>query len=202
MTRFFQTCLILLMAVTGSMAMTDRSTGVAFAPKKNGLSIFGVGVRKKGPIKVYSVGMYGTDSVKHTLAKVSRESVQAFTILRTESKAHATTFLLEMSFKVGAEKMANAIAESVAPRYSGKSQDVDLLKDLIFQGVSNKGAATKGTQFQFDCTPEGVSVSVDGKHQGKVPGAGLAHAFCDVYLDDHCVSPALRQSCLENCFAP
>jgi len=33
-------------------AMTDKATGIDFAPKLNGLDLFGVGVRKKGPIKV------------------------------------------------------------------------------------------------------------------------------------------------------
>lgn len=34
--------------------MTDSATGIDFSPKLNGLDLFGVGVRKKGPIKVRS----------------------------------------------------------------------------------------------------------------------------------------------------
>lgn len=90
----------------------------------------------------------------------------------------------------------------VAPRHSSSSE-VDSLKGLIFAGVSEKGAAVKGTVLQFDCSPEtGVDVSVDGKDQGNVASPGLAKAFCDVYLDDKCVSPALRESILDNCCAP
>lgn len=33
-------------------ALTDKATGIDFAPQLNGLDLFGVGVRKKGPIKV------------------------------------------------------------------------------------------------------------------------------------------------------
>lgn len=107
-----------------------------------------------------------------------------------------------MNFKVGAEKMASAIAESVAPRHSVASE-VDDLKGLIFAGVSEKGAAIKGTVLQFDCCPEnGVGVSVDGKDQGNVTSSGLAKAFCRVYLDDNCVSKPLRDSILEHCCAP
>ena len=98
--------------------------------------------------------------------------------------------------------MASAIADSVAPRHSGSKQDVDELKDLIFNGVEAKGAAVKGTTFQFDCSKSGVAVAVDGKSQGSVSSSGLSSAFCDVYLDDKCVSPALRASCVENCCAP
>ena len=40
-------------------------------------------------------------------------------------------------------------------------------------------------------------MTVNGKEQGLVPSSGLAKAFCDVYLDDKAVSPALKTSCLE-----
>lgn len=197
----------LALLVTGTWSMTDKATGISFAPKNaNGLELFGVGVRKKGPISVYSVGMYCTTAVKERLATISRSAdkgKQALAALRDGVKGAGpdASFLLQMSFKVGAEKISAAIADSVASRYSG-SGEVDSLKTLIFDGVSAKGAATKGTTFLFDCSEDGIEVAVDGNVQGKVSSAGLSKAFCDVYLDDKCVSPALRASCLENCCAP
>ena len=186
--------------------MTDSATGISFVDKFRELDIFGVGVRKKGPIKVYSVGMYCTEAVRESLSSISRaadaKGKEAMALLRKGAKENPTSFLLQMNFKVGAEKMASAIAESVSPRHSVESE-VETLKGLIFKGVSEKGAAVKGTKIQFDCDPEtGVDVSVDGKEQGNVESPGLAKAFCDVYLDDKCVSPALRESCLANCCAP
>ena len=185
--------------------MTDKATGITFAPKRGELTLFGVGVRKKGPISVYSVGMYCTDIVKEKLASISRSAEKgkaAIAALRDGAKEEpCAAFLLQMSFKVGAEKISAAIADSVASRYSTASE-VDSLKTLIFDGVSAKGAATKGTTFLFDCSAEGIEVAVDGKVQGKVESTGLAKAFCDVYLDDKCVSPPLMNSCLENCCAP
>lgn len=201
---FLNLLVLLPVVLATSSAMKDPATGISFPAKKNGLEIFGVGVRRKGPIKVYSVAAYGTEAAKETLTGISRSQneKQALAALQSGAKDKAT-FLLEMSFKIGAEKMANAIAESVAPRHKGSSKDVDELKDIIFKGVEAKGAATKGTTFQFDCNAKsGVSVSVDGKEQGSVSSPGLASAFCDVYLDDKCVSPPLRNSCLENCCAP
>lgn len=107
-----------------------------------------------------------------------------------------------MNFKVSAEKMANAIADSVAPRHDDR-RDIEDLKSLILNGVSNKGASTKGTTIRFDCVGfEGVHVSVDGSEQGSAGSVGLSHAFCDVYLDDKAVSPALKESCIENCCSP
>lgn len=185
-----------------SVAMTDKATGISFSPTtKNGLEIFGVGVRKKGPIKVYSVAMYCTSALKEKLASFSKTDKKAVALLREEAPESAT-FELEMAFKVGAEKMASAIAESVAPRHKN-SGEVEQLKDLIFKGVSAKGAAVKGTKFQFDCTSSSVGVAVDGITQGSVSSSsGLSKAFCDVYLDDKCVSLALRNSVLETCCAP
>lgn len=187
------------------MAMSDTATGIPFAGMVKELSLFGVGVRKKGPIKVYSVGMYCTEAVRESLSTISKtadKGKKAFATLLSGAEENETSFVLKMNFKVGAEKMASAIAESVAPRHSVASE-VDELKSLIFSGVSEKGAAVKGTVLQFDCSPEsGVDVSVDGKEQGNIASPGLAKAFCGVYLDDKCVSAALRENILENCCAP
>jgi hypothetical protein len=192
----------LLFGTTAVVAMSDEATGISFADKMNGLSLFGVGVRKKGPIKVYSVGMYGSNSVEKALSTLSKstEKKKALAELGKGARESPTSFVLKMNFKVGAEKMATAIADSVTPRHSSAS-DVGELKDLIFSGVADKGACIKGTVLQFDCR-DGVEVTVDGKSQGSVKSSGLAKAFCDVYLDDKCVSPPLRESILDNCCAP
>jgi len=176
--------------------MTDPATGIEFSPRIDDREIAGVGVRKKGPIKVYAVGMYVPETVKEAVSDLPKSSKDALTTLRDNTKASNATFLLKMNFKVGAEKMASAIAESVAPRHSGSKNEISDFKNMIASGIS--GAAKKGTTFQFDCSEEGLKVTVDGKDQGVVPSAGLAQAFCDVYLDDKAVSPALRKSCLEN----
>jgi hypothetical protein len=142
---------------------------------------------------------------KEKIASISRSAADgknALKALRDGAQESPTTCRLEMSFKVGAEKMASAIADAVAPRHMGSSAEVESLKGLILSGISAQGAAVKGTTFDFDCTEEGVNVSVDGKSQGGVPSPGLAKAFCDVYMDDNCASPALRESCIENCCAP
>lgn len=197
----------LLLAQFALASMTDKATGISFPGTfgGEGKTLFGVGVRRKGPIKVYSVGMYCSGAVKESLSQLSRTAEKgkaALEALCAGAKTHPTTFLLQMNFKVGAEKISSAIAESVAPRHSGSPRDVEKLKDKIFDGVSSKGAAVKGTKLQFDCDEEGVGVTVDGTCYGAVESPGLSSAFCDVYLDDKCVSPMLRESCLENCCAP
>ncbi len=150
--------------------------------------------------------MYASSAAKEALSNLSKtaDKVKALASLQSGAKENPpVSFLLKMNFKVGAEKMAGAIADSVSPRHSNAA-DVEALKSLIFEGVNNKegGAATKGTTFQFDCESSGVGVSVDGNKQGDVASPGLSKSFCDVYLDDKCVSSALRESCLDNCCQP
>ena len=198
------TCLLLPNTVLSSMA--DSSTGLSFVPKLNNLDITGVGVRKKGPIKIYSVGMYTTPSLKESLTTIpSTEKKKALDAIRSGAgSSRPVSFLLKMNFKVGAEKMASAIAESVEPRYSSSDKsNVSKLKDLIFQGLVSKGSlASKGTTFEFDCGQNGVTVSVDGKSQGSVQCPELSKAFCGIYLDDKTVSPKLLDNCIENWCSP
>jgi len=153
--------------------------------------------------QVYSVGMYADKSCKDSIASLPKSNKSgALSTLRNslQSSSKEINFVLKMNFKVGAEKMAEAIAESVLPRTSNKSA-VDTLKQLILDGVSVKGAATPGTILQFDCLPNnsggGVKVSVDNKEIGLAPG--LCTAFCDVFLDDNGVSPGFRDSIVDNC---
>jgi len=197
--NFQQIFLLCSMLVVSTTAMKDGATGIAFDSSKNGLNIFGVGVRRKGPIKVYSVGMYGSENVQEELATISKADKKAVDALRKGASENPSAFVLKMNFKVGAEKMASAIADSVSPRHSSSSE-VSELKDLIFEGVSDKGAAVKGTVIEFDCS-DGVEVTVDGTSKGKVESTGLAKALCDVYLDDKSVSPKLKESIIENCCA-
>mmetsp|Transcript_8920 Transcript_8920/g.14430 ORF Transcript_8920/g.14430 Transcript_8920/m.14430 type:complete len:146 (+) Transcript_8920:31-468(+) len=143
--------------------------------------------------------MYSSPTVKSSLASIPKST--ALSTLRTslQSTDVQTTFLLKMNFKVGAEKMASAIAEGVLPRAAAADKgEVETLKKLILDGCASKGAATPGTVLQFDCsTEEGVKVTVDGKEIGVAEG--LCGAFCDVFLDEKGVSPAFRNSCVENC---
>lgn len=192
-----------------SASLTDKATGITFLPrlKSSGgeeLEVTAVGVRKKGPIKVYSVAMYTSAVLKESLSTLSKTANKAKALATLRSGAgtdRPVSFLLEMSFKAGAEKMASAIADSVAPRHSGNASDVDQLKQLILDGVNvntKTGTAVKGTKFQFDCSNKGVGVAINGKGQGNVPSPSLSSAFCDVYLDGKAVSPALCQNCLDN----
>eukprot|EP00581_Thalassiosira_minuscula_P008936 CAMPEP_0183707122 /NCGR_PEP_ID=MMETSP0737-20130205/3770_1 /TAXON_ID=385413 /ORGANISM="Thalassiosira miniscula, Strain CCMP1093" /LENGTH=1065 /DNA_ID=CAMNT_0025934703 /DNA_START=20 /DNA_END=3217 /DNA_ORIENTATION=+ len=185
--------------------LKDKATSVTFDPKlDNGLYLIGVGVRKKAIINVYSVALYSSSSTLEALSQFPRgkQKKEARDALRNAARTFGpssttTSLVLEMVFKADAQTIAGAIAEGVKPRYSGSPSDVKLLENLIMEGVKNKGGqATKGTILRFDCTAEGVTVSVDGNEQGTASLNGLGSAFVDVFTDDKAVSPPLVESCL------
>ena len=83
-----QRCVLLLASLVACSAVKELSTGFDF-PRKHKLgALRSLGVRKKGPIKVYAVGRYDKG------------------------------FLLKMKMGVGAEKMSNALVDAVKPRCS------------------------------------------------------------------------------------
>ena len=174
----------------------EYATGISFAPKlDDGLYLVGAGVRKKSVVKIYAVAMYSEAIV---LASASSSPSSLHDAARTfDSSTSMTSFVLEMVYSAGAEKVAGAIGESVKPRYSGNPADIRKLEALIVEGVNGIGGqATKGTSFRFDCSREGVGVSVNGMEQGVAAFNGLGSAFVDVYMDVNSVSPTLKDSCM------
>eukprot|EP00986_Skeletonema_menzelii_P013589 scaffold8058_cov137-Skeletonema_menzelii.AAC.2 len=175
----------------------EYATSVVFDPKlAEGLYLVGAGVRKKSVVKVYAVALYGSASVLNAASSPAalRTAARSF-----GQSSPSTSFVLEMTYSASAEKIGGAIADSVKPRYSGSASDISELESLIIEGVNNKGGqASKGTMFRFDCSEEGVTVSVDGSVQGVAKFAGMGAAFVDVFLDDDAVSPTLVSSCMDN----
>ena len=180
--------------------LQEYSTSVSFVPKLDDfLYLVGAGVRKKSIIKVYAVAMYSSPSVLDVASTASL----ARTARTFDSLTPTTSFLLEMVYSVGAEKIAGAIAESVKPRYDGQPSDIEALESLIVEGVNKIGGqAVKGTKFRFDCSQEGVSVTVDELEQGRASFEGLGSAFVDVFIDVNAVSPTLVDSCVETWSKP
>jgi len=159
------------------------------------MKLIGSGIREKLGINVYAVGMYGFSSL---LDAVSPSDLR-YKARQFETGTDMTSFVLEMILQAEGKVIAEAIADSVGVRYDGSLLDIEQLENLIDDGISGKGGqAKKGTTLRFDCTKEGVSLSVDGVERGTVKARGLGKAFVDVYLDNNAVSPSLIDSCIEN----
>ena len=173
----------------------EYATGITFAPKLDeGMYLVGAGVRKKSIIKVYAVAIYSSPAVLNAVSPSTLGNAA-----RTFNPSSPTTsFVLEMVYSIGAEKIASALAEGVKPRYRGSMEDISALESLIIEGVNKIGGqATQGTVFRFDCSEDGVGVSVNGIQQGIAKFDGLGSAFVDVFMDDNAVSPTLVDSCLD-----
>jgi hypothetical protein len=96
-----------LLAVT-VLAVKEPRTGIDFPKKYKGYALEKLGVRTKGPIKVYAVGQYHD------------------------------TFLLKMNMGVGTEKMSGALSDALKPRCKNKDAIADfevLLKSGCPNGV-------------------------------------------------------------------
>ena len=197
----------LINAIESSMqALTDKATGVTFEPKLDEEQyLVGVGVRKKSIINVYAVAMYSFPAVLEALAAFPKghQQNEVQVALRDAARTfdvstQTTTFVLSMVYKADAKTIAAAIADGVKPRYHGNIDNVEYLEKLISEGVNSKGGyATKGTILRFDCSAQGIGVSIDGNKQGDVLCGSIGSALVDVFTDDEAVSPRLIDSCTE-----
>ena len=95
-------------------------------------------------------------------------------------------------------QIAGAFADSLGSRHGGPDSDIEGLRKLIGEGVNMFGGhATKGTTFRFDCSKEGVAVTVNGLTQGTASAKGLGSALVDVFLDAGTVCPTLVEDCIK-----
>ena len=99
--------LLSLCAALAAGATIEPKTGLSFPEKKSGGSLLSLGVRYKGPIKVYAVGEYDTGA-----------------------------FLLKMSYGVGAAKMSSALADALKPRCSDAKLIKDF-EECLLKGLPN-----------------------------------------------------------------
>ena len=140
-------------------AIKEPGSGIDF-PKKSKLgTLQSFGLRKKGPIKVYAVGMY-QDSFK--------------------SKG----FMLKMAMGVGAPKMTTALVDALKPRCSD-AKALDQFSDVMLAGLPD--GCSKGMSLAFGTGGGKLSLSVNGKAVGAVASKPLAKAFANIYCDKNAV---------------
>ena len=69
--------LALALLAAPALARVEPATKINFPESRNGQSLVGLGVRKKGPIKVYGVGMYVDKlSTKFALSKYKKTGAE------------------------------------------------------------------------------------------------------------------------------
>jgi uncharacterized protein len=136
----------------------EPRTGIAFEDNIKRTPLVKLGLRSKGPIKVYAVGQYG----KHI-------------------------FMLKMSYNVNAEKLSDALMEAIKPRCKtlGCSDQVDAFKEFVTGALPN--GAKAGTTLVFNTGGGKVTLSVNDKPPVKIVGKTLAQAFAGIYTDANAV---------------
>ena len=138
-------------------AATEPRTGIKFSDKLHKKPLSKLGVRTKGPFKVYAVGQYGND-----------------------------LFLLKMSMGVGAQKMSSALIDALKPRCKGcGSNDIAEFEALLLSGLPN--GASKGTQLLFGTARGKLTVTINDKQIGTISSKQLAQAFVGIYTDKQAV---------------
>jgi len=114
-----------------------------------------LGVRYKGPIKVYAVGEYDSG-----------------------------TFLLKMSYGVGAQKMVSALGDALKPRIAN-AKLIEEFEDVLRKGLPD--GAPKGTVLEFATGGSKLGLSVNSKSLGFIGSKALCSAFAGIYTDPNAV---------------
>ena len=151
------TRIFLLIALLGGAAadLTEPKTSLKFPEKRSGAALSRLGVRYKGPIKVYAVGEYADG-----------------------------TYMLKMSYGVGAQKMTSALADALKPRCSDKKAIAEF-EEATLKGLPN--GAPKGTKLVFSTSGGKLGITINDKVVGTVKSKVLASAFANVYCDKNAV---------------
>jgi uncharacterized protein len=152
------TLLVLVWLGLSTAATVEPRTGIEFQDKVNRASLLKLGLRTKGPIKVYAVGQYGKN-----------------------------IFVLKMAYSVNAEKLSGALMDALKPRCKalGCSDQVEAFKAFVMGTLPN--GAKQGTTLVFHTGGGKVTLSVDGKPNVKIMGKSLAKAFAGIYTDANAV---------------
>lgn len=170
---------LLATVLPSTTGIVERSTGFDFptgSPKLG--KLHSLGVRKKGPIKVYAVGMY-------------------------EDMFKSKGFMLKMAMGVSAQKMTNvqdgvavlpreltrraqALVDAVKPRLkSGDQSSLEKFSALLLRGLPD--GCARNMCLMFGTAGGKLSLVVDGKQIGSVASKPLAEAFTGVYCDANAV---------------
>ena len=190
--------LLLLGLFATSSARIETATKIQFQEKKHGQDLVGVGVRKKGPIKVYGVGMY-VDPLASKF-KLSKYKGQPELPTNAFLQNFGKTLVLKMAFGVTKEKIATALVESIKPRMAGGAKDIDQFERILLDGCekfAKGGKACAGTEFAFSIRGATLGVAVNGHKAGSVSSQPLCSALLKCYFDNKCVSPGLKAQCNE-----
>ena len=197
------TALLLIAATVQGTEVTEPNTQVKFPTElqtSTGAQVLtGTGVRTRTmlQVKVYAFGLY-VDAAGARSALAAWGGKSAADLAKDKTLYDALlkgqfpmTMRLVMTRDVGAEQMANAFNEALAPRVARAAQNgmpggAEAL--ARFRGLFSS-ELTSGTELLFSwATPSTLHVTIGGQKAGEIDNAALAWALFDVYLGEKPIS--------------
>ena len=120
---------LLLLLGTATADVVESKTSLKFPEKRGGAALSKLGVRYKGPIKVYAVGEYSDKS-----------------------------YMLKMSYGVNAQKISSALGEALKPRCSD-TKSIEAFENCLKKGLPNGAPKGTKMVFSTAGGKLGVSVN-------------------------------------------
>lgn len=143
------------------------------------LSLNGVGIRKKGPFKVYLAALYTpekTSQLESLLAQEGAKRVQ-----------------LNMLRNIAKNKMVSAIVSG----FKANTANIASIQARIDEFISYMENTKKGDTIQFDYLPaSGTNIIINGNTKGTIVGKDFFDALLKVWVGDKPADRRLKNSML------
>ena len=142
---------LLLLLGTATADVVESKTSLKFPEKRGGAALSKLGVRYKGPIKVYAVGEYSDKS-----------------------------YMLKMSYGVNAQKISSALGEALKPRCSD-TKSIEAFENCLKKGLPNGAPKGTKLAFSTAGGKLGVAVNGKsvGAIGSKALAKAFANIYCD-----------------------
>ena len=170
-----------LFTLSGLQAATlygvDVSDSTILAEQE--LVLNGVGIRKKGPFKVYLGALYLESKTKTAVA-----------ILQDEG---AKRVQLNMLRNLSKKKIVGAIVDG----FKANTPDMASVQVRVDEFINYMDKVKKGDNIQFDYVPTvGTNIVINGTNKGTIVGKDFFDALMKVWLGDKPVDKKLKSSML------
>lgn len=181
MKKIVLTLLTSLLMLTGVQAATLYGVDVADSTTlaEQELVLNGVGIRKKGPFKVYLGALY-----------LGSKTNNADAILKDEG---AKRVQLNMLRNLAKKKMVGAIVDG----FKANTSDMASIQVRVDEFISYMDKVKKGDSIQFDYIPAtGTNIVINGKNKGTIVGKDFFDALMKVWLGERPADGRLKAAML------
>ena len=143
------------------------------------LVLNGVGIRKKGPFKVYLGALYVGSKKKSADAVIADEG--------------AKRVQLNMLRNLSKKKIVGAIVDG----FKANTNDMASIQIRVDEFINYMDKVKKGDNIQFDYVPAiGTNIMINGKNKGTIVGKDFFDALMKVWLGDKPADGKLKDAML------